>query len=388
VTDRVLVLAPQPFFEERGTPIAVRMLLEALAEPGRLEFDLITYSQGSNVTIPGVTHLRTAPLPAGIFIRPGLSLTKLVADVLLLFRVLGVLWSKPRGHYKFIHAVEEAAFIALLAKCFFGIPYIYDMDSSLADQVVEKVPALGVLSPVLRWSEAIAVRNARCVIGVCDSLVERAKNCGARWSELLTDVSLLGPADPALNLRAELGLPAEAKIALYVGNLERYQGLDLLLEAWGEIENGFSDWHLVLIGGATDNVRREYAEKVARLGAARVTFAGPRPVNNLSSYLACADLLVSPRIKGNNTPMKIYSYLHAGRAIVATRLTTHTQVLDDSVAVLGKVEEFSATLARAMSDHELRLQVARNAQARAIQRYTLEVFRVRVRTIYGKALAI
>lgn len=387
MADRVLVLAPQPFFEERGTPIAVRMLLEALAEPGKLEFDLITYNQGSDVEIPGVTHLRTIGLPGGVFIRPGLSLTKLVADALLLFRVLGVLWSKPRGHYKFIHAVEEAAFIALLAKFLFGVPYLYDMDSSLADQVVEKVPALGFFSPILRWCEGVAIRNARCVIGVCDSLVERAKSCGAKWAELLTDVSLLGPVDSALNLRTELGLLPNTKLALYVGNLERYQGLDLLIESWAAIEQDFDEWHLVLVGGATEEVRREYAEKVSRLRAARIVFAGPRPVNHLSSYLACADLLVSPRIKGTNTPMKIYSYLHAGRAILATRLPTHTQVLDDSVSILGGIEEFPSTLARAMSDHELRSQVARNAQERAMQRYTLEAFRATVKAIYAKALA-
>ena len=45
--------------------------------------------------------------------------------------------------------------------------------------------------------------------------------------------------------------------------------------------------------------------------------------------LLAADVLVSPRLKGLNTPMKIYSYLDSGSAVLATRLRTHTQVLDD-----------------------------------------------------------
>ena len=48
---------------------------------------------------------------------------------------------------------------------------------------------------------------------------------------------------------------------------------------------------------------------------------------------AC-DILVSPRIRGTNTPLKIYSYLRSGKPIVATDLLTHTQVLSPDVARL------------------------------------------------------
>jgi glycosyltransferase involved in cell wall biosynthesis len=57
-------------------------------------------------------------------------------------------------------------------------------------------------------------------------------------------------------------------------------------------------------------------------------------VSDLGFYLAQADILVSPRLRGNNTPMKLYSYLHSGKALVATDLPTHTQVLDRHVAIL------------------------------------------------------
>ena len=49
-------------------------------------------------------------------------------------------------------------------------------------------------------------------------------------------------------------------------------------------------------------------------------------------------MLVSPRLKGLNTPMKIYSYLDSGSAVLATRLRTHTQVLDDGIAYLVEPE--------------------------------------------------
>ena len=63
-------------------------------------------------------------------------------------------------------------------------------------------------------------------------------------------------------------------------------------------------------------------------------------------------MLVSPRSRGTNTPLKIYQYLRSGRAIVATRLLTHTQVLDDSVAILTGVspQEFADGILAALAD--------------------------------------
>ena len=63
-------------------------------------------------------------------------------------------------------------------------------------------------------------------------------------------------------------------------------------------------------------------------------FAGQRPAEEIPLFLDAADVLVSPRSSGTNTPLKIYQYLRSGRPIVATRLLTHTQVLDDEVAIL------------------------------------------------------
>jgi len=65
-----------------------------------------------------------------------------------------------------------------------------------------------------------------------------------------------------------------------------------------------------------------------------VVFTGKRPPAELPAFLGLADVLASPRRRGVNTPFKVYTYLASGRPLVATRLPTHTQILDDSVAVL------------------------------------------------------
>ena len=62
---RILFLAPQPFFEVRGTPLAVLHLTRALAGLGHA-VDLLTFPQGEAVATPGVRHLRSLRLPAPV----------------------------------------------------------------------------------------------------------------------------------------------------------------------------------------------------------------------------------------------------------------------------------------------------------------------------------
>ena len=89
----------------------------------------------------------------------------------------------------------------------------------------------------------------------------------------------------------------------------------------------------------------------------------PRPLSDLSVYLLQANILASPRIQGNNTPMKIYSYLHSGIAIIATNLPTHTQVLNSDVSELAQPEkkDFSEKLLKLIQDQEYREQLGQRA---------------------------
>ena len=88
------------------------------------------------------------------------------------------------------------------------------------------------------------------------------------------------------------------------------------------------DARLVLAGGKPDQVDRA-RDRARAAGIEAVTiFAGERPAEEIPAYLLAADVLVSPRSRGTNTPLKIYQYLRSGKPIVATRLLTHTQVLE------------------------------------------------------------
>src|SRR4030095_12729351 len=105
-------------------------------------------------------------------------------------------------------------------------------------------------------------------------------------------------------------------------------------------------------------------EQAIRAGVAdAVIFAGQRPSDEIPLFLDAADVLVSPRSTGTNTPLKIYQYLRSGRPIVATRLLTHTQVLNDDVAILTTAtsEGFAAGILTALTDVDRAREVGQGA---------------------------
>src|SRR4030095_10801203 len=111
-------------------------------------------------------------------------------------------------------------------------------------------------------------------------------------------------------------------------------GLDLLFAAMRTVLAARPDARLVLAGGRPDQIEAARARTAEAAVAHAVVFAGQRPAEEIPAFLDAADVLVSPRSTGTNTPLKIYQYLRSGRPIVATRLVTHTQVLTDDVAIL------------------------------------------------------
>jgi glycosyltransferase involved in cell wall biosynthesis len=203
---------------------------------------------------------------------------------------------------------------------------------------------------------------------------------------VLRDVSLVDGLEPTHggeDVRRLLGL--EGPIVVYIGNLEPYQGISLLLQAFQRVASGHPTVALVLVGGKPEDVA-DYRQRAYDLGLAqRVHFLGPRPISQLASLMAQAELLVSPRVQGINTPMKIYSYLDSGTAIVATDLPTHRQVLSDDEAALAapNPDALANAMLHLLAHPEERRRLAANARELVRRRHGWESFRASVDEIFG-----
>lgn len=372
---RILVLAPQPFFTDRGTPIAVRLLLETLAARGH-HLDVIVFAEGEDVTIPGCTFTRVPSLPGTRRMPPGFSLKKAVCDGVLTGMAA---WKLAHQRYDVIHAVEEAAFIAMALGPIFRVPYVYDIDSSIPEQISDKFRIPAWLHQTLCSAERMAIRRSVGAMTCCRALEEIVRRNAADVPvQTIEDIPLTGPEMTGADIHAEE--PADCRfaepVAMYVGNLEPYQGVGLLIDGFAEAVRAGTALRLVLIGGTEAHIA-EHCEQAARCGIGeRVTFLGPRPVAQLGRYLRQAMLVVSPRTQGRNTPMKVYSYLDSGRPLLATRLATHTQVLDDEIAMLvdPTPEGIADGLIRLSTDDGLRRRLSVAARARVKERYSRAAF--------------
>jgi glycosyltransferase involved in cell wall biosynthesis len=330
---RILVLAPQPFYEDRGTPIALRQVLEALGELG-YRVDLLTFPVGTDVTIPGLSIFRAAN-PLRIRSVPvGFSLPKLLLDVSL----IGSLRRRLRlQSYTCIHAVEEAAFPATVLGRIHGVPVLYDMQSSLPEQMTQRrvfrfLPVRAFLHYMERWLLTrvdLVVSSA----GLAERVHRLAPGAPVReWRFPSTPIEASPKQVDAL--RRELQLPPGAAVVLYSGTFEAYQGLSELLAAIPAVRSRVPEATFVFVGADQANglASSETARTLMEAGALRIVDRQPR--QEMAAYLMLADVLVSPRSYGGNLPLKVFDYLAAGRPIVATDIPTHRTVLNQERALL------------------------------------------------------
>jgi glycosyltransferase involved in cell wall biosynthesis len=372
------MLAPQPFFEPRGTPFSEFHRIRALGDLGH-QVDLVTYPFGKDAELPGLRIFRCARPPFVRQVKIGPSLAKIPLDLLLAVEAFrrGV-----GGGYDAVHSHEEAGLLGVILSAILRVPHLYDMHSSLPQQLTNFAFSRSpLITRAFLAVERFMVQRSKVVIVICPALEDTVKTIDPDAQVILIENAPGSSgdrptADQAAAVRGTLGLGPNAPMVLYTGTFEAYQGLDLLFEAIALVRRQRPDARLVLAGGKPVQVARAQAE-ARRLGIDDVTiFAGERPAPEIPAYLMACDALVSPRSKGTNTPLKIYQYLRAGRAIVATRLLTHTQVLDDDVAILvgATPREFADGILRALADPSRAAAIGRQAQALADRKYSYEAY--------------
>jgi glycosyltransferase involved in cell wall biosynthesis len=376
------MIAPEPFFEPRGTPFSEYHRIRALLELGHT-VDLVTYPFGREVALPGLRVFRCLRPPFVRDVRIGPSLAKIPLDLTL---ALTALRRAATGRYDAVHSHEEGSYIGVLIAGVLGVPHLYDMHSSLPQQLTNFAFSRSpILARVFTVMERFVVRRSRVVVVICPHLqdVVRAIEPGVP-AVLIENAPGSGDAPVAgsgARIRAELGLAADAPIVLYTGTFEAYQGLDLLFAAARHVIDRRPDARFVLAGGRPDQIAaaRALAERTGLGGS--VIFAGQREAEEIPLFLDAADVLVSPRSIGTNTPLKIYQYLRSGRPIVATRLLTHTQVLNDDVAILtsATAEGFASGILEALSDPARARAVGDSARELAETKYSYDAYLTRTR---------
>ncbi|HEY6837865.1 MAG TPA: glycosyltransferase family 4 protein [Geobacteraceae bacterium] len=387
--EKVAVIAPCPFFIDRGTPIRIKRLATAMAE--EFEVHVITFHQGRNGDFPFRIH-RTLPIPLRIK-RTGANFAKFFYDILLLFTTLRVV--RREGIRVIDGHLHEGAFIGLLVRLVTGSRVIYNAHGTFVNELVA-TGALGKGSWLLRplaffenWVEGRADRVVAQSVLRRDEFV--AKGIAAERIAIVEDVPELDDfhldddqvdRDLAQRLR-----PHGERLLIYSGGMETYQGVDFLMAAFREVCALRDDVRLVLFGRPL----AEYRQMAAAMGVAeRVFFVDDEPFERLPHYLKLCDIGFALRLYGENVPGKLPIYMASAIPVIGTDIKGINTVLShDETGVLVAPDDVPAlteAIMRLLDHPAAARQLGEAGRREALRRYSPEDVRRELGRVYRELL--
>jgi glycosyltransferase involved in cell wall biosynthesis len=291
------------------------------AVPKRERIGALEVEHPRTLFVPRVGHLLSGPLyAASLYER--LRAERARADV-----ILGS-WAYPDGYG------------AVVLGRLLGAPAVIKLHGSDIN-VVAKIPGP---RRQLSW----ALPRAAAVIAVSEALRERAIDLGVEPDRVHVvrngvDRELFRPRDRAA-ARARFGLSPRARIALYVGRLEREKGVFDLLDAFELVRRRMPEALLVLVGGGSAAARAR-----AMPG---VLVAGPQPLALVPHWMAAANVATLPSWN-EGMPNVVLEALASGRRVIASSVGGIPEVISDprfgEIVPPRAPRELSAALERALA---------------------------------------
>jgi glycosyltransferase involved in cell wall biosynthesis len=386
---RILMIAPTPFFADRGCHVRILGEAKALIASGN-QLVLCTYPLGRD--IEGVPTARPVPVPWYKKLAAGPSFHKFYIDLLLLWKSVLVCRS---FHPEVIHAhLHEGIVIGAIISKLFGVPLVADLQGSLTRElrdhrfIPERPWFLRLMYSIekrINQLPAQLVCSSTHTAGMCVDTFGIAPD---RVISIIdgADLELFAPqeADPAL--RTSLGIGADEKVIVFVGVLTEYQGIDLLLEAIPAVVQAVPEAKFLIIGFPNEAF---YRQKAHTLGVAdRVCFPGKIPYGETPRYLSLAYGAVSPKIATTEANLKLLTYMAMGLPTVVFESPVNREILGN-LGVYAKMADAKA-LAEALlvllQDPTYARQLGEQSRQKAVQDYAWLTAGKRLTTIYDSLL--
>lgn len=309
------MLAACPFPANHGTPGSIREMAEALAGLGH-EIHVVTYHFGDETPIEGV-HLHRIPrLTKDDKVVVGPTVKRPLYDLQMVFEARRVV---RKYDIDLMHAhAYEGALVAKLVRMATGCRFIYSAHNRMSDELSSyKFFRFHWLANSIAWVLDATVPN------MGDRCLPHSKNL----ETFLHEKGLADRCEPVLNFGIDLSeLPIapdaaqietydlhEGPIITYAGVMNRFQRLDLLIDAMASVLKIHPHAKLLLVV----NVHHEIAEQNVRdqaekLGIAdSVTITEPMELDGVRTLLLASDIGVVPRPAAPGFPIKLLNYMAA-----------------------------------------------------------------------------
>jgi glycosyltransferase involved in cell wall biosynthesis len=368
---KILMLAPTPYFADRGCHVRIYEEARALRSQGH-DVHIVTYHLGRDM--PDIPTIRIPRIPWYSRLEAGPSLHKLYLDALLFFKAAMLL---PDFRPDLIHAhLHEGAFIGYFLKKLSGVPLVLDYQGSLTGECIDH----GFFSATSRMARVFR-KIERVINGFADRIITSS---GAGTAELVnswgvqpqrvtplidavdTDIFCPGPNHKG---REALGVSPNTIVVAYLGILSRYQGTDLLLDCIEQLKHdGIKAFFLIM--GFPDEWYRVEAE--ARGLSELILFTGKVDYNDAPLMLSAADIAVTPKLSPTEANGKIFNYMACGLPVVAFDTPVNREVLGDTgiYARYGDARDLAAKIAALVSDSESRSSFSEQVRNKALREHS------------------
>lgn len=385
---KILMVAPTPYFADRGCHVRIYEEARILRERGH-DVRLVTYPLGRD--LPGIPTYRTLPVPGYGKLAAGPAWQKPLLDLLLLLKG----WQVGREFRPdLIHAhLHEGALIGGFLRRWLRVPLLFDCQGSLCTELIDHglFRRGSLLHKCFRLLEGYINRRADRIIA---SSTIGAKDLAQEWqigpervTPLIDGVNTdeFRPYDRQA-MRADLQLPADQPLVAYLGLLNRYQGLDLLLEAIRLLDGARVAVHFLIMGFPDLAYRR----KAEALGIAhRITFTGRVDYQQAPRYLSAADCAVSPKISLTEANGKLFNYLACGLPTVVFDTPVNREILgpDGVYATYGDATALAMAVRQLLADPERLTDLADRSRQRALAEHSWQSRGAQLDQIYTQLLA-
>jgi glycosyltransferase involved in cell wall biosynthesis len=224
------------------------------------------------------------------------------------------------------------------------------------------------------------VRKARLVGALT---IEHLKNSEAArfvdWNKVVempngVDTKLFSPRTKSRDLTGKYGLD-DRIVILFVGNLQPFKGLHVLIEAMAKIPD--ERIMLIIVGGGYGEA--EYQKRVHDMGLNRkILFAGPQsPDKNLPQYYNLCDFLVLPSTYSESFGLVVLEAMASGKPAIVSSLPGPSQLIDDGkdglIAKAGDSEDLKTKIEYLAANPELRRDMGAAAREKAVRKYSWNV---------------
>ncbi len=363
---KVLMLAPTPYFADRGCHVRIYEEARALRNLGH-DVRIVTYHLGRDMG--DIPTCRIPAVPWYKKLSAGPSWHKPYLDILLFFKALTVAKSfRPDILHAHLH---EGAFLGVFLKKILKIPLLFDFQGSLTSEITDHgfISRRSLLFRVFHGLEKFINRSADFIITSSgQSATELQENWGIGAAQVRclmdgVDCNEFRPY-PVEEARRLLSLPPNEPVAVFLGVLNSYQGVDILLEVVRVLKEKGLPLHFLIMGFPEEKYRR-MADEMG-LGD-RVTFTGRIDYSRAAFYLSAGDVALSPKISLSEANGKLFNYMACGLPTVAFDTPINREILGNAgiYAKYANAGDFAVKLEALIMNRQRRLELSEMGRKQA-----------------------